>query len=95
MGLESRSSKKAVRGEVIDNSNTCKNEPELRSLEWVQTGVGALWAWDITVSPHATRLILHIEYDTVGLFPNHAMGANLYSRLPPMHKAQKAFSFIK
>ncbi len=48
MGLESGSSKKVVRGEVIDNRNTCKNEPELWSPDWVGTGVGALSAWNVT-----------------------------------------------
>ncbi len=47
-GPESGSSKKAIRGEVIEDSNTCKNEPELQSLKWVQTGVGDLWAWNVT-----------------------------------------------
>ncbi len=49
MGPESRPSKKAVRGEVIDNRNTCKNRPELQSPEWVRTGVGALRAWNVSV----------------------------------------------
>ncbi len=47
-GPESGSSKKAIRGEVIEDSNTCKNELELRSPEWVRTGVGDLWAWNVT-----------------------------------------------
>ncbi len=47
-GPESGSSKKTIRGEVIKGSNTCKNKLELQSPEWVRTGVGALWAWNIT-----------------------------------------------
>ncbi len=30
-GPESGSSKETIRGEVIEDSNTCKNEPEVRS----------------------------------------------------------------
>ncbi len=86
-GPESGSSKKMIRGEVIEDSNTCKNEPELRSTEWVRTGVGDLWARDVTLGQWLVSS--HIYCSSLST-PPPALFADSLSILPPA-KVSPAF----